>query len=197
MTLAILSKGEDMKSKLRFSLSVGLVALLSIPSILAAQGGPKPARYTVTDLGTLGGSYSFSYGLNNAGVVSGGAATANQNDFVSQTGFLWHRGQMISVGTLGGAACPDCNSEAGGPNAGGLSPVISETANKDPNKEDFCGFGTFRQCLGAIYKNGSLIPLAPLRRTGRTKEARRLASPRQAWRTEIALCRLSSTGSPQ
>jgi len=151
-----------MKSKTRFSLSVGLLAFVVIPSVLAAQAGPKPARYTVTDLGTLGGSYSFAYGLNNAGVVAGGAATATQTDFVSQTGFLWYRGQIISVGTLGGAACLDCNSEAGGPNAAGLSPVLSETGTTDPNKEDFCGFGTFRQCLGAIYKNGSLIPLAPL-----------------------------------
>jgi len=149
-----------MKFKLRFSLSVGLVAFLSIPSILAAQGAS--ARYAVTDLGTLGGSYSFAYGLNNAGVVAGGAATASQTDFFSQTGFLWSRGQIISVGTLGGAACLDCNSEAGGPNAAGVSPVISETATLDSNGEDFCGFGTFRQCLGAIYKNGSLIPLAPL-----------------------------------
>jgi probable HAF family extracellular repeat protein len=157
-----ISKGDDMKTKLRLSLSVIVFAFLLAPGVLAAQTGQHPARYAVTDLGTLGGGYSFSYGLNNAGVVSGGAATATQTDFFSQTGFLWHRGQIINVGTLGGAACPDCNSEAGGPNAAGLSPVISETAVVDPNGEDFCGFGTFRQCLGAIYNNGSLNPLAPL-----------------------------------
>lgn len=150
-----------MRSKLQFPLSIGLIAVL-IPSVLAAQGGRKSARYIVTDLGTLGGDYSFSYGLNNAGIVSGGAATANQTDFVSQTGFLSYRGQIINVGTLGGPACPNCSSEAGGPNAAGSAPVISETATLDPNKEDFCGFGTNLQCLGAIYKNGSLIPLAPL-----------------------------------
>lgn len=150
-----------MKSKLQFLLSVGVVAFL-IPNVLAAQGGLKSARYAVTDLGTLGGDYSFSYGLNNAGVVAGGSATATQTDFVSQTGFLWYRGQIINLGTLGGAACPGCSSEAGGPNAAGVSPVVSETAILDPNNEDFCGFGTKLQCLGAIYKNGSLIPLSPL-----------------------------------
>jgi uncharacterized membrane protein len=31
---------------------------------------PEHARYTVTDLGTLGGSYSYGYGINDAGVVS-------------------------------------------------------------------------------------------------------------------------------
>jgi len=149
-----------MKPKLRFPLSVRLVALLVIPSVLAAQ--KRSARYTVTDLGTLGGDYSFAYGINDAGVVSGGAATATQTDFVSQTGFLWYHDKIINLGTLGEAACPDCNSEAGGPNTSGVSPVLSETATIDPNGEDFCGFGTHRQCRGAIYKNGSLIPLAPL-----------------------------------
>jgi probable HAF family extracellular repeat protein len=151
-----------MKPKLPFAIYVTLTAFLGMPIGLAAQASQQAALYTVTDLGTLGGDYSTAYGLNNAGVVSGGAATATQTDFVSQTGFLWYRGQIINVGTLGGAACPDCNSEAGGPNAAGLAPVISETATMDPNGEDFCGFGTYRQCLGAIYRNGSLTPLAPL-----------------------------------
>jgi probable HAF family extracellular repeat protein len=152
-----------MKSRFLFCFCVGVIGFWGMAGKLAAQvPGPRPARYTVTDLGTLGGEYSIAYGLNNHGVVSGGAATESQIDFVSQTGFLWYRGHIINVGTLGGAACPDCNSEAGGPNAAGISPVLSETATLDPNKEDFCGFGTFRQCLGAIYKNGALIPLAPL-----------------------------------
>jgi len=147
-----------MKSTLRNSIS--LFVFLAMPVCMVAQA--QPARYSVTDLGTLGGSYSLAYGLNNAGVVSGGAATPSQQDFVSQTGFLSSRGQMINVGTLGGPACPSCSSEAGGPNAAGLSPVISETAAMDINGEDFCGFGTHLQCLGAIYNNGTLTPLAPL-----------------------------------
>ena len=32
------------------------------------------------------------------------------------TAFLWFRGHRIDLGTLGGSACRDCNSEAGGPN---------------------------------------------------------------------------------
>lgn len=152
-----------MKSRFLFCFCIGVISLWGIADELVAQvPGPKPARYKVTDLGTLGGDYSFSYGINNAGVVSGGAATATQTDFISQTGFLWYRGRIISVGTLDGVACPNCSSEAGGPNASGLAPVISETATLDPNEEDFCGFGTHLQCLAAVYKNGSLIPLAPL-----------------------------------
>jgi probable HAF family extracellular repeat protein len=32
----------------------------------------------------------------------------------------------------------------------------------DLNGEDFCGFGTHRQCLGAIWKNGAMEALRPL-----------------------------------
>lgn len=144
--------------------SLGLLILLILLPGLAAQGqNPKP-RYRVTDLGTLGGSYSFAYGVNDAGVVSGAAATPSQTDGFSQTAFLWdaHLG-MINLGTLGGAACPDCSSSAGGPNAKGVSALFSETAETDPNGEDFCGFGTHHQCLGAIWKNGTLSALDNLK----------------------------------
>jgi probable HAF family extracellular repeat protein len=129
---------------------------------VAREDKPQPPRYKVIDLGTLGGTYSYAYGLNNAGVVAGGAATPSQIGGLFQTAFLWDDGQMINLGTLGGAACPDCNSEAGGPNASGVSAVISETANLDKNKEDFCGFGTHRQCLAAIWKDGALKALPTL-----------------------------------
>ena len=144
-------------------LSVLLTASLAV--VVYAQG-PKSAMYSVADLGTLGGpnGYSYSYGLNNAGIVSGGTATPSVQDSlgISQSAFLWVRGEMIDIGTLGGALCPDCISEAGGPNASGVSPVLSETPATDMNGEDFCGFGTHRQCLGATYENGWLTPLAPL-----------------------------------
>ena len=124
---------------------------------------PESARYTVTDLGTLGGSYGYGYGINNAGVVSGGAATQAQTDGVSQTAFLWDRDHFFNLGTLGGVACPDCSSEAGGPNAKGESPILSETSEPAYMGEDFCGFGTHRQCLGAIWKNGTITALSTLR----------------------------------
>jgi probable HAF family extracellular repeat protein len=41
----------------------------------------------------------------------------------------------------------------------GVSVVISEAASTDSNGEDFCGFGTHRQCLAAVWKNGSLKAL--------------------------------------
>jgi probable HAF family extracellular repeat protein len=94
--------------------------------------------------------------------VAGGAATSTQTNGVSQTAFLWHHGHMTDLGTLGRLACPDCNSEAGGPNAWGEAAIISETSTPDPNDEDFCAFGTHRQCLGAIWKNGAMAALPTL-----------------------------------
>ncbi|MBV9179671.1 MAG: hypothetical protein JO356_00035 [Acidobacteria bacterium] len=148
-----------MKSRL-FTISfLSLLALLATPYWLAAQA-PSLPHYTVTDLGTLGGTYSYAYGLNNSSVVAGGAATSAQTGGVYQTAFLWDKNlHMVNLGTLGGADCPDCNSEAGGPSARGVAPVISETAETDPHGEDFCAFGTHRLCLAAIWKNGVMTSL--------------------------------------
>jgi len=155
-----------MKSTLLFSLPrMGLLALLAFSPGLGAQAqNRKPPRYTVTDLGTLGGPYSYAYGINNDGVVSGAAATATQADGIAETAFFWdeHRG-LINLGTLGGAACPDCSSAAGGPNAKGVAPIFSETSESDSKGEDFCGFGTHRQCMAAIWKEGKMTALPNLK----------------------------------
>jgi uncharacterized membrane protein len=45
-----------------------------------AHRGERPPHYAVTDLGTLGGTYSNSYGVNDLGWVAGGAATADQTN---------------------------------------------------------------------------------------------------------------------
>jgi hypothetical protein len=72
---------------------LGLLAVLAMPvgQLLQAQAS-KPARYTVTDIGTLGGANSFSYSMTDSGTVVGGANTSGQNDFVAQTGFVWYGG---------------------------------------------------------------------------------------------------------
>ena len=139
-----------------------ILTSIAAGSLLAALAIAQTPRYTITDLGTLGGTYSYAYGINDAGEVSGGAATPNQTGGLSETAFLWYNGQITDLGTLGGLACPACNSEAGGPNANGASPMLSETAHSDPNGEDTCGFGTHLQCLGAIWKKGALTALSAL-----------------------------------
>jgi probable HAF family extracellular repeat protein len=142
--------------------SLGLLLLLAMPVGRLAQGQRTSARYTVTDMGTLGGSNSFAYAINSSGMVAGGANTPGQKDLIKQTAFLWYGGQPISLGTLGGSACPDCSSEGSAVAANGSVAMISETTTLDPNGEDFCEFGTGRQCLAAVWINGTLTALPTL-----------------------------------
>ena len=132
------------------------LSLLTLLMMLALAAHAQGPRYKITDLGTLGGTYSSAFGLNNTGVVAGGAATPTQTGGIYQTAFLWDDDLgIIDLGTLEGPDCPDCSSEAGGPNAFGVAPIVSETSHPAYMGEDFCGFGTHRQCLGAIWKKGS------------------------------------------
>src|SRR6185437_8867269 len=148
-----------------------LAAALIVPVPLTAQqqqqarAGDRFPRYTVEDLGTLGGPYSFSYSLNDAGVITGGSATATQNgdptqavNNAQQTALFWERGRLRNLGTLGG---PD--SAGAATNLSKLAVVDSETANYSRQGEDVCAFGTNLQCLAAIWKKGQLtaLPLLP------------------------------------
>jgi probable HAF family extracellular repeat protein len=160
----LIREGNQLKSIKTWIGRIAALAALAIPTQTLAQAQPatKSPHYNVIDLGTLGGSYSYGYGINNAGWVAGAAATPDQTGGLSQTGFLWYDGQMTNLGTLGGSACSDCSSEAGGPNASGESVLFSETSNPAYLNEDFCAFGTHRQCLGAVWKNGVMTALPPL-----------------------------------
>lgn len=147
--------------------AISLFAPLAIPLRLIAQEQASQTSnhrvYTVTDLGTLGGAYSFGYAVNNFGVVFGGAATPTQTNFVAQTAFVWDKDlKMISLGTLGGDACPGCSSAVQEANDWGEAAIFSETARPAYGGEDFCAFGTHRQCLGAIWKSGVMSALNPL-----------------------------------
>lgn len=64
---------------------------------------PGRGRYTITDLGTLGGAESEAHALNNFGQVVGVSDTAGP----VRRGFLWSGGTLTAIGTLGGP-----NSEA-------------------------------------------------------------------------------------
>ncbi len=152
---------------LRIFCRSALLLPLVVPVLSTAQQQQqaRPAgrfpHYVVEDLGTLGGPYSFSYNLNNAGEVSGGSATASQNgdptqavNNAPQTAFVWTHGHLHDLGTLGG---PD--SAGAGANLFHLAAIDSETASLSRNGEDVCAFGTNLQCLAAIWRDGHLHPL--------------------------------------
>jgi probable HAF family extracellular repeat protein len=102
-----------MKSIVLVSIStVSLLMAFAAPAKLAAQKQDSvPVHYTVTDLGTLGGTFGVAYGINSSGKVGGGANLANGN----QHSFRWTRsGGMQDLGTLGGP------NSAAGPQAQGI-----------------------------------------------------------------------------
>jgi len=67
-----------MKSRL-LRTSLDVMTLLAMSSGLVQAQGGRPASYTVTDIGTLGGVNSFAYAINSSGMVAGGANTPGRN----------------------------------------------------------------------------------------------------------------------
>jgi probable HAF family extracellular repeat protein len=67
-------------------------------ALLLLGAGRAGAEYIVTDLGTLGGTFSNAYALNDAGEVVGSAATKGG----MQHAFLYSGGKMTDLGSLGG-----------------------------------------------------------------------------------------------
>ncbi len=77
---------------------LALAALAAVVLTGSAQAA-APLEYTLTDLGTLGGSVSEAYDINNAGQVAGYATNASQE----MRAFVYENGAMKDLGTLGGA----------------------------------------------------------------------------------------------
>jgi hypothetical protein len=119
---------EEQMKKILTSIAAGIL----LAGLLTAQ---PERRYTVIDLGTLGGGYSFGFGINIEGIVAGAAATPAQTDGFAATASLWskHKGKIgaTNLGALGPPhfpACPTCNSDAAAGNAFGGVAMGSEIA---------------------------------------------------------------------
>src|SRR5215471_1721797 len=143
---------ENMKSRtLKCITAMTLFAALVAPVQLAAQH----TRFTVIDLGTLGGTFSLAGGINNRGSVTGNSTLPGDT---AVHAFLWQKGVMTDLGTLGGpnsfASFPPSESDK----VGGAS----ETSTPDPLGEDFCGFGTHLICLPFLWQKGVMTPLPTL-----------------------------------
>jgi probable HAF family extracellular repeat protein len=134
-----------------------ILTSIAASSLFAALATAQPPRYTVTDLGTLpGGTFSQATFVNNNGLVTG-LATVRDG---TQHAALWYKGRIIDIGTpgLGGP-----NNAAFGVNERGQVLVQAEASTKDPNSENFCGYGTGLKCLPALWQNGVMtqLPLPP------------------------------------
>src|SRR5437660_1586784 len=93
--------------KLAESIAPITLASIILFTPVAVAGG---VLYSVTDLGTLGGTSSEADGINSRGQVVGRSST-NLSGVAIGHAFLFSRGTMTDLGTLGGS-----NSSAFGVN---------------------------------------------------------------------------------
>ena len=156
-----------MKSKFRILLAAitffaGLALLfaaLALPLRLAAQDKQdhnqlRHARYAITDLGTLGGTFSAASGVNNEREVVGFSTLPG--DAAGRV-FLWQKGVMTDLGTLGGLNSIDLGTNP--INNRGAVVGSSNTATPDPNGEDFCFDTAGDTCLPFVWQHGVMTPL--------------------------------------
>src|SRR4029077_3065380 len=114
----------------------------------------KPPRYTATEIGTLGGTFSQAGGLNSRGAVAGTATTLGEQ---TARAFLWWRGRMDELGIPGGSN--SFTSEDYPVNDSDVVTGYSETSTPDPNGEDVCGLGTHLICLPFAWQKGEMTAL--------------------------------------
>lgn len=148
--------------------SIVFLTITAFALFLAAQvRSTAPKRYTVIDLGTLGGVLgSSAHSINNEGWIAG---EANLLGDTVEHAALWRDGVVADLGTLGGD-----NSTVGFPvkNNAGLIVGFAQTSTIDPLGEKFCGFvctpslgacnGSNQSCRGFRWRNGVMAPLGTL-----------------------------------
>jgi probable HAF family extracellular repeat protein len=137
------------------------VALVSSFSLFVSLGVPAQAqnatpRYVIRDLGALpGGGFSQPGTLNDAGVVAGVSVASDG----FQHAVLWVGGQIFDLNHSGDHGL---NTQAFGINSLGRVSIQTETSTYDPNGEDFCLYGTGRECVAAVWQGGRFVPLPTL-----------------------------------
>ena len=105
------------------------VAFFSAATVRNAAAQPK---YTVTDLGTLGGSSSFAYGINNSGHVTGFSYPTS----VSNVHAFYYDGQMHDLGTLGSSGTP-YGSFSAGSGINDYNQIVGTTLDATGNAQAF------------------------------------------------------------
>src|SRR5206468_8509587 len=93
----------------RFAAALIIALATSLGLVLSpATGSPAGAGWTLTDLGSLDGRNSEANAINKKGQVVGVSSTAT-NDHA----FLWEKGAMTDLGTLGRRSVPTAINDRG------------------------------------------------------------------------------------
>jgi probable HAF family extracellular repeat protein len=132
-------------------------SVLSFAAICASgQGDRHRPHYTITDVGTLGGSFSAAFGVNDRGWTAGIASLAGD---AATHAFLERSGNLTDLGTLGGP-----NSDVGFTpfRDDGTLTGDAETAETDPTGADFCFHGTQLICRPVVWHNKHMQILTTL-----------------------------------
>lgn len=146
---------------------VFLTITVSLLFVVAQAQNTAPPRYTVIDLGTLGGVFgSSAHSINNKGWIAG---VANLSGDTVEHAALWRDGVVTDLGTLGG---DNSNVDFPVKNDSGLIVGFAQTSTIDPLGENFCVFfctpsagacnGSNQSCRGFRWRNGVMDPLGTL-----------------------------------
>lgn len=151
-----------MKSRIwTYIIAMAVFAVLAAPIRTAAQDDEGHTRYQVINLGALpGATYAYGAAINNRGWVMGESALV-PGGYSEPHATVWRHRRIEDLGTLGG---PGSGIDWVQKNDRGLIAVLSQTANIDPNNENFCAFPSDSEliCLGAVWQNGVLTALPTL-----------------------------------
>ncbi len=137
---------------MKATLRICLPALCLAAALTAQSSAP---RFTVVDIGTLAGgaTWSFANYWNDNRQIVGSAGLADG----TQQAVVWEGPFRIDLGTLG------LNSGIFGITADGQALMISGEINKkDPNNENFCGWGTGLACAVFSYQRGVMTQFPTL-----------------------------------
>ena len=127
--------------------------------------GPRPVRYVVRDLGSVGPPPGQPFVLSTNGFVAGQVILTEGATDVSHA-VVWQGGSMKDINGpgLGGA-----NSAAFGVNVWEQVVGEAEVPKLDPNGEDFCGLKSLGfssqadSCLPFVWQKGAMTVLPTLR----------------------------------